>query len=202
VGVGEDGGEDGSDGGAGGDDGRGGVAGVAGVGSAGGGVGGDGVTSKDVVGGLGSAGEPGVSIDGGEGGDVVVRLVDGEGVQERGDSCNSPSSPSHRSNSTSQRRFTALHVRLAGGGEAGGDVSVVGGGGGGGAVKGGCAGVIGEFLEALVPGKPADSSALEPVAAALRRGRRRRGFRAAGSMKAEMGGDREAVRETSWRPAA
>jgi hypothetical protein len=79
---------------------------------------------------------------------------------------------------------------------------VVGGGGGGVVVKGGCAGVIGGFLEALLAGKPADSGALEPVAAALRRGRRRRGFRAAGSMKAEKGGDREAFRETSWRPAA
>jgi hypothetical protein len=41
--------------------GGGGVAGVAGVGGAGGGVGGDGVASKDLVSGLGSAGEPGVS---------------------------------------------------------------------------------------------------------------------------------------------
>ncbi len=77
---------------------------------------------------------------------------------------------------------------------------MVGGGGSGGVVKGGCAGVIGGFLEALAAGKPADSGALEPVAAALRR--RQRGFRAAGSMKAEKGGDREAVRETSWRSAA
>jgi hypothetical protein len=89
-------------------------------------------------------------------------------VQERGDSCKSPSSPSHRSNSTSQRRFAALRVRLAGGGEAGGDVSVVGGGGSGGVVRGSCAGVIGGFLEALAAGKPADSGALEPVVAALR----------------------------------
>ncbi len=184
MGVDEDGGEDSSDGGAGGDDGGGGVA---GEGGAGGGGGGDGVANKDVVGGLGSAGEPGIAIDGGEGGDVMVRFVDGEGgvggggVLERGDSCKSPSSPSHRSNSTLQRRFAALRVRLAGGGEAG---------------------VISGFLEALAASKPADSGALEPVAAALRQRRRRRGFRAAGSMKAEKGSDREAVRETSWRPAA
>ncbi len=81
-------------------------AGVADIGCAGGGGGGDGVASKDVVGGLGAAGEPGVAIDGGEGRVVVVGLVDGEGgaggggVQERGDSCKSLSSPSHRSNST------------------------------------------------------------------------------------------------------
>jgi hypothetical protein len=58
----------------------------------------------------------------------VVGLVDGEGgaggggVQEREDSRKSPSSPSPCSNSTSQCRFAALRVRLAEGGEAGGDV--------------------------------------------------------------------------------
>ncbi len=87
-------------------------------------------------------------------------------MQERGDSCKSPSSPSPRSNSTSQRRFAALHIRLAGGGEAGGDVSV-GGGGGASMVTGGCAGVVGGLLEALAAGKPADSGALGPVVAAL-----------------------------------
>jgi hypothetical protein len=64
---------------------------------------------------------------------------------------------------------------LAGGGEAGGDVSV-GSGGGGGVVNGGCVGVIGGFLEALAAGQLADSGALEHVVAALRRWLRRRGF--------------------------
>ncbi len=139
----------------------------------------------------------------------------GEGdVQERGDSCKSPSSPSPRNSSTSQRRFAAFRVRLAGGGEAEGELTAGGGGGagagacggavgiGGGSVGGGSVGRGAAFLGALEVRKPVNSGvgsgALGPETAALRWRRRTRGT---GAIKAERGGDREAESDTSCRPA-
>jgi hypothetical protein len=56
-------------------------------------------------------------------------------------------------------------------------------------------------LGALAVDKPADSGTEEPETAALRQRRRRRPVQAAGTMKAEKGGDREADSDTSCRPA-
>jgi hypothetical protein len=66
----------------------------------------------------------------------------GEGdVQENGDSCKLPSSPSPRNSSTSQRHFAAFRVRLAGGGEAEGALTAGSGGGTGMDTWGGVGGV-------------------------------------------------------------
>jgi hypothetical protein len=130
----------------------------------------------------------------------------GEGdVQERGDSCKSPSSPSSRNSSTSQRRFAAFRVRLAGGGEAEGELTAGGGGGAGvgtgGGAGGGSVGRGAEFLGMLEVVKPVDSGALRPKTAALRRRRRRRRTWATGATKAERASNREAESDTSCRPA-
>jgi hypothetical protein len=103
-------------------------------------------------------------------------------VQERGDNCKLPSSPSPRNRSTSQRRFAAFRVRFVGGDEAEGELTVgsgagvdtdsgAGGVGAGGVGAGGVGGGA-EILGALVVDKLADSGALEPETAALRRQRR------------------------------
>ncbi len=63
---------------------------------------------------LGEGGRSGVGGVGSEGEGEV-------GVHSRGESCSFPSSVPPLSNSTSQRHFTAFLVRLAGGGEAGGE---------------------------------------------------------------------------------
>jgi hypothetical protein len=123
----------------------------------------------------------------------------GGGVHGRGDSCKSLSTPSSRNRSTSQHRFAALRVRLAGGGEAGGELTEGGDVGRGGVIGSGVGGIGGraECLGMLRFGKPADSGTLEHETAALRRGRRRRRTRTVGVMKAYRGGEREADSDTS-----
>jgi hypothetical protein len=91
------------------------------------------------------------------------------GMQERGDNCKLPSSPSPATD-TLHNVASAFRVRLAGRGEAEGELIAGGGGGAGMDTDGGAGGVGGgtEILGALVVDKPADSSALEPETAALR----------------------------------
>jgi hypothetical protein len=111
-------------------------------------------------------------------------------------------------------------MRLAGGGEAEGELTAGSGGGGagagtcggaggvgggsvgGGSVGGGSVGRGAAFLGALEVRKPVNSGvgsgALGPETAALQRRRQTRGT---GATKAERGGDREAESDTSCRPA-
>jgi hypothetical protein len=158
----------------------------------------------------GIRGDSGAGTDGSTVREGVFVRSDGSGevgegdVQERGDSCKSPSSPSPRNSFPSQRSFTAFCVRLAGEGEAEGELTAGGGGGAGvdtgggaGGVGGGSVGRGAEFLGALEVGKPVDSGALGPETAALQR-RRRRTW-ATGATKAERGSDREAESDTSCR---
>jgi hypothetical protein len=88
---------------------------------------------------------------------------------------------------------------LAGGGEAGGELTVGGDVGTRGVIGGGIGGIGGraECLGTLRVGKPANSDALEHETAALWQWRRRRWTRTAGAMKAERGGEREADCDTS-----
>ncbi len=169
-----------------------------------------GVAGKDGVCGLGDAGELGVQTGGGEGGIIGVNGEEddgGGGEPERGHSCKSPSSPSPHNSSTLQRHFVTYRVRLAGGGEAEGEIEITAGGGGGAAVvTGGGAGSVcrrAELFGALRVIQSANSRAMEPVMAVLRRRRRRRRcrFQAADAVREEIDGKREAVSMTSCPPA-
>jgi hypothetical protein len=200
AGAGEEVGEDGSNGGTGGGGSEGGVAGGGNV---------TGSSTSSFTPGDGIRGDSGAGTDGSMVREGVLVRSDGSGeagegdVQERGDSCKSPSSPSSRNSSTSQRHFTAFRVRLAGGGKAEGELTAGDGGGAGVGTGGGAGGVSKgggvEFLGMLEVVKPVDSCTLGPETAALRRRRRR--TRATGATKAERGGDREAESDTSCRPA-
>jgi hypothetical protein len=202
-GAGGDGSEDGSDGGAGGDGGACGDS-VA----AGGDIAGKCTPGGGVIGGKGACSDGAVVRDGVAVGDAGSGEAGEGGVQERGDNCKLPSSPSPRNRSTSQRRFAAFRVRLAGGGEAAGELAAGGDGGAGvdtdsgaGDICGGGVGGGAEILGALAVDKPADGGAVESETAALRRQRRRRPVRAAGVVEVEKGGEREADSDTSCRPA-
>jgi hypothetical protein len=119
-----------------------------------------------------------------------------------GDSCNSLSSQSPRSRSTSQRRLTAFRVRLAGGGNTGGD-SADGSGGGAGEATGGGAGGVGGVagcLGTMEVDMLADGSAFEPDTAALRWRRRRCRTRYAGAIEVGRRGVRETVSDNSCWP--